>query len=271
MSFSAHSRGGVLDAAREDYGAFLARIGGGQGGQLGFRLQRSPQRRRERRELGPGAGVAGQGTREQRDQRDLGEVGLGGGDGPLGSGLQAHHVLGGRRELGGGIVGEGDRQRPLGPGVGEHRHHVGGAARLQDPEHQGLREAGRGPVERGARGGREGHREAVARPQDVLGVDRGVIRGPPCGDQHELDPALVHRLRERLDRPLRPREQPPDDLGSLEEFAAGGHGCASRGVPNAAFWAARIATWQATRWPASNPNSSGATSRQICSANGHRG
>ena len=104
---------------------------------------------------------------------------------------------------------------------------VGRGARLADPDDERPPEARLGAVERDDRRRREPDREAVPHPEDVLGVDRGVVRGSPRRDHDGVDAVLAEARGERARAPS---------------------GRAGRAGAGATAGCSTISSWRLMRW-----------------------
>ena len=77
-------------------------------------------------------------------------------------------------------------------------------------------------------GRRQRDRDPVQRPEQVLGIDRGVIGAAPRCDEHQVDGPPTEGRRDRLDRRPLPGQQPPGDIRLLVDLVVQAHGQSSR-------------------------------------------
>ena len=110
----------------------------------------------------------------------------------------------------------------------QHAHHVRRTTRLRDADDQRPLQARRDAVHGGEGRCRERHRQAVERPEQVLGIDRGVVGAAARRDEHEVDVPARERLGDRLDGRALAGQQPPGDLGLLQDLVPQAHGHSSR-------------------------------------------
>ena len=210
---------GVVVAPPGDHAArhvAVARRGGGDGVV-------HAQRRRHRVGHGgqrlPLFGRVAEGGADQGDGRQFGGVGLGGGHGPLLAGLQVDDHVPLIGQGGGGAIGQHGRQRALPPRLGQHAHDVGALAALADAQHQRVAEARRAMVDGEQTGRGQPHRQAVHRPQHVLGIAAGVVAGAAGGDDDVVDGPAVDEIGQGGGRGFFLVQQAAQDSGLLVDFA----------------------------------------------------
>ena len=126
---------------------------------------------------------------------------------------QRDHLAGGGGQWRGGIVGDRDGRSALGTGRGDDTDDVRRGARLADPDDQRVGQIGRDAVERHDRWDPEPDRQPMPDAEDVLGVDRGMVRGPARGDDHVTRRAVAQRAGDLFD---------PVGLGGQESRGGGG-------------------------------------------------
>src|SRR6266536_2652323 len=207
----------VVDAARDDDAAGRAAIAVHQRGvrERAFDLLGDPLGRLCQL-VQP---CAAERRRQQRDRADAVQVRLRGGDGTLFAGVQRQRPFGGLGERGGDVVRDRERRAALAARFLEHGDDVGRGAGLRDRDRGGPVEPGRRLVQRVERGRRERDRIAVARPEQVLRVARGVRRAA-AGDDQEVADVGASELAGEPDRVRRLRgEQPPECRGLFPQLS----------------------------------------------------
>ena len=126
------------------------------------------------------------------------------------------------------LVGDGHRWRALGTGGIQDPHHVRRSTRLGDADDERVAEQRRDAIDRGDGRRGERDREPVERPEQVLGIDRGVVRAAARRDEHQVDGPTFERGRDALDRGPLPGQQPRGDIRLLADLIVEAHGHSSR-------------------------------------------
>ena len=147
---------------------------------------RVSQRVRQRGEAIGEGGRRADRVRQRREHRELGDVRLRRRHRELAPGMDSQASLGGRREGRLRLVRDRHGQRTAPSSRLDNRDDVRALAGLGNREHQAVTPVERRPVDGRDRRLDQAGRKPKVRLEQVLGVDRGVIRGTAAGDH---DPA----------------------------------------------------------------------------------